>query len=416
MRKLNRIQPLPFLLAALVFCGCVSVRSDAELNVRQFGARGDGRTLDSPAIQKALEACAQAGGGIIRLPRGVYLCKPLFLRGNNIHLTLDRGAVLQGTSTFSDYQTATGPAGLINAARMTNVVLDGAGVIDGAGASWWPAVKEAKRTGTPEPRRRPKMVNFHACKGLTVRGLTLRNSPSFHLVPVDCEDVVIDGVSILAPGDSPNTDAIDPGSCSNVLIVNCILDVGDDNVAIKAGHPVAGREFCCQDIVVSNCVCRHGHGISIGSETSGGVTHFSVLHCTFDGTVSGIRIKTTRSKGGRVENILYKDLSMHNVTRPIDISCYYPKVPASDPSQPVGPLTPFYSDIRIEHLTGDCPASAGLVVGLPESLVRGLTLSNIHLQTQTGLLVRNAADVTMKDVEIEVRSGPPLILENATVN
>ena len=194
----------------------------------------------------------------------------------------------------------------------------------------WPAVKEAKRAGGSEPRRRPKMVNFHHCQGVTVRDVTLRNSPSFHLMPVDCDDVLIDHVTIKAPGDSPNTDAIDPSACRNVRIINCLIDVGDDNVAIKAGHPVPGRDFCCQDITVSNCVCLHGHGISIGSETSGGVSNLIVVHCSFDGTVSGIRIKSARGKGGQVENVWCSDLTMNNVKHPIDISCYYPKTPAND--------------------------------------------------------------------------------------
>jgi polygalacturonase len=400
----------------VVFSGC-AMGSSQMFNVRDYGAQGDGRTLDSPSIQNAIDACAKAGGGTVRFAPGIYLSKPLFLRGNNITLELEAGTVLQGTSEFTDYRTSTGEVvGLLNADGLTNVAISGAGAIDGAGAPWWPAVREAKKTGAAEPHRRPKMVNFHRCQGVTVRGVTLRNSPSFHLVPVDCEDVLIDHVTINAPGDSPNTDAIDPSACRNVRILNCILDVGDDNVAVKAGHAVAGRDFCCQDIVVSNCTCLHGHGVSIGSETSGGVSNFTVVHCTFDGTVSGIRIKTTRAKGGRVENVLYRDLKMKNVKRPIDIACYYPRIPVDDPAQPVTSLTPAYHGIRIENLEGDCPESAGLIVGLPESPIRGLTLSNVHLKTATGLLVKNAEDVELKNVKIDVQKGEPLILENAKVH
>jgi polygalacturonase len=385
-------------------------------NVRDYGAKGDGRTLDSPAIQKTIDACAKAGGGTVRLAPGTYLSKPLFLRGNNSTLELDAGAVLQGTGEFADYQTSNGKVvGLINADKLTNVSISGTGTIDGAGAPWWPAVREAKKTGALEPRRRPKMVNFQHCQGVTVRDVTLQNSPSFHLVPADCDNVLIDHVTIKAPADSPNTDAIDPSACRNVRILNCVLDVGDDNVAVKAGYSVPGRAFCCQDILVSNCACLHGHGISIGSETSGGVSNFAVVHCTFDGTISGIRIKTTRQKGGRVENILYSDLAMNNVKRPIDIACYYPKVPKDDPAQPLTAHTPAYHGIRIENLTGNSPEGAGLIVGLPESPIRGVTLSNVHLKAVTGLLVENAGDVDLKNVRIEVEQGEPLILKNAKV-
>jgi polygalacturonase len=412
-RSLNRV----LALASLALFGSGAMAQTAAFNVRDYGAQGDGRTLDSPAIQKTIDECAKAGGGIVRLASGTYLSKPLVLRGNNTTLELDAGAVLQGTAEFADYRTSSGEVvGLINADGLTHVAISGTGAIDGAGAPWWPAVKAAKKTGTPEPRRRPKMVNFHHCQGVTVRDVTLRNSPSFHLMPVDCDDVLIDHVTINAPADAPNTDAIDPSACRNVRILNCVLDVGDDNVAVKAGHAVAGRAFCCQDITVSNCVCRHGHGISIGSETSGGVSNFTVVHCTFDGTVSGIRIKSTRDKGGRVENVLCRDLTMKNVTRPIDIACYYPKVPKDDPAQPITSRTPAYHGIRIENLTGEGPASAGLIVGLPESPIRGVTLSNVHLKTVTGLLVENAGDVDFKNVKIEVEQGEPVIIKNAKVH
>jgi polygalacturonase len=403
---------LAVILLAL-FGGGVMAQA-ATFDVHDYGARGDGRSLDSPAIQKAIDACAKAGGGMVRLAPGTYLSKPLFLRGNNITLQLDSGAVLQGTEQFDDYRTAGGEVvGLLNADGLTNVTLAGTGAIDGAGAPWWPAVREAKRTGGFEPRRRPRMVNFRRCQGLTVRDVTLRNSPSFHLVPVDCEDVLIDHVTIKAPGDSPNTDAIDPSSCRNVRILNCLIDVGDDNVAVKAGHSIPGRDFCCQDITVSNCVCLHGHGISIGSETSGGVSNFIVIHCSFDGTTSGLRIKSARGKGGRVENVWCSDLTMKNVRRPIDISCYYPKTPKDDAAQPVTSRTPAYHGIHIENLTGDSPEGAGQIVGLPESPVRGVTLSNVHLTAVTGLLIKNAEDVELKNVKCDARQGEPLILENA---
>jgi polygalacturonase len=412
-RALSRV--LAF--ASLVLFGNDVMAQTLTFNVRDYGAQGDGQALDSPAIQNAIDACAKAGGGIVRLASGAYLSKPLFLHGNNITLQLDAAAVLQGTGKFADYQTSSGDgAGLINADGLTNVAISGTGTIDGAGASWWPAAKEAKKTGSPEPRRRPKMVNFHHCHGVTVRDVTLRNSPSFHLVPVDCDDVLIDHVTVISPANSPNTDAIDPSACRNVRILNCVLDVGDDNVAVKAGHAVAGREYCCQDITVSNCACLHGHGISIGSETSGGVSNFTVIHCTFDGTTSGIRIKSERGKGGRVENILYRDLVMKNVRRPIDIACYYPKIPKIDATQPITSRTPAYRDIRVEKLTGDGTESAGFIVGLPESPIRGVTLSKVHLTAVTGLLVKNAENVDLKNVTIEVQQGKPVIIENATVH
>jgi len=405
-----------FAFALLALLASRAAGQTRVFNVRDHGARGDGQTMDSPAIQATIDTCAKAGGGIVRLPLGHYLSKPLYLRGNNTTLQLEADAVLQGSEQFADYRTSSGEiVGLINAERLTNVTLSGTGIIDGSGAPWWPAVKEAKRTGGAEPRRRPKMVNFRLCSGLTVRDVTLQNSPSFHLVPVDCDDVLIDNVTIKAPGDSPNTDAIDPSACRHVRIINCLLDVGDDNVAVKAGHSVRGREFCCEDIMVSNCICLRGHGISIGSETSGGVSNFVVAHCRFDGTTSGLRIKSTRGKGGTVEDVLCRDLTMKNVRYPINIACYYPKIPKDDAAQPMSSLTPAYHGIRMENLTGDSPEGAGLMVGLPESPIRDVTLSNVHLKALTGLLIKNAENVELKNVKVEVQHGEAVILENAKV-
>lgn len=388
----------------------------AVYDVRDFGARGDGHSVDTVAVQKAIDACAAANGGVVRFSAGTYLSKPLSLHGNNLTVQLESNAVLQGTPEFADYDDGAEVVGLITANRMTNFSIVGEGVIDGAGQPWWPDVRKAKRDGTREPRRRPKMINIRHCAAVKVAGVTLRNSPSFHLVPTDCEDVWIDSVTIQAPGDSPNTDAIDPSSCRNVRIVNCLLDVGDDNVALKAGHPAPGRAFACEDILVSNCTCLHGHGISIGSETSAGVSNFTVVNCRFDGTVSGIRIKTTREKGGPVEDIHYRNLTMNNVRRPIDIACYYPKVPANDSARPRTATTPSYHGISIDGLRGNCPEIAGLIVGLPESPVRSLQLSNIQLKSATGLLIENAEDVEVKNVHIEAAQGPPLILKNAKVH
>lgn len=403
-----------FAVATVSSLACASGFA-TTFNVRDNGAVGDGKTFDTAAIQKTVDACANAGGGTILLPSGTYLSAPLNLHGDHVIFQLDAGAVLQGTTNFDAYGSGNKVAGLITANRMNDVTICGQGVIDGAGEPWWPAVREAKKKNLPDPRRRPKMVNFNHCHGVTLRDVTLRNSPMFHLVPTDCDDVLIDHVTITAPGNSPNTDAIDPSSCKNVRIINCTLDVGDDNVAVKAGHRLPDRPFSCEDIIVSNCTCLHGHGVSIGSETFSGVSNFVVVNCTFDGTVSGIRIKSSRSRGGPVEHVRCSNLTMKNVKRPIDIACYYPKVPQDDPAQAVTDTTPAYHDIRIENLTADSPESAGLIVGLPESPVRDITLSNVKIKAATGLLVQNADDVHFKDVKIEAAQGDDIITHNAKI-
>jgi polygalacturonase len=259
------------------------------------------------------------------------------------------------------------------------------------------------------------MVVLSHCQGVRIQGVTLANSPSFHLVPTECEDVLIDGVTVKAPEDSPNTDAIDPSACRTVRIIKCVLDVGDDNVALKSGHAVPGRTAACEDITVTDCTFLHGHGMSVGSETTGGVRRLKVQHCTFQDTVSGLRIKSARGRGGLVEDISYSDITMKDVKFPINICSYYPKTPKEDEGQPLTSQTPIFRRIRISNLTATSPSSAGLIIGLPEQPLTELVLENVHLSAPVGLTIRNAKSVELRQVTIEVQKGEPLMLKSAEV-
>jgi polygalacturonase len=260
------------------------------------------------------------------------------------------------------------------------------------------------------------MIVLSKCNNVLVQEVTLQNSPSFHLVPTDCEGVVINRVKIRAPADSPNTDAIDPSACKNVLIANCVLDVGDDNVALKSGHSVPGRTAACEDITVVSCTFLHGHGMSIGSETVGGVRNLSVSNCTFRGTVSGLRIKSYRGRGGLVENITYSDIKMTDVKIPINITSFYPKIPKEDSAQPITPETPIYRNIHVSNLIATSPQSAGFIVGLPECVVSNLVLENVHISAPAGLTIRNAKEIRLKNAKVEAAKGDPFLTENASVN
>jgi polygalacturonase len=415
MKTILKILPALALSLALASCSSLAGNKHAKkFDVRQFGAAGDGKTLDTAAIQNALDECAQSGGGVVEMRAGIYLSKPVFLR-NKTTLQLDTGAVLQARDEPSDFLDASGATlAFVNGKNLTNIVISGRGTIDGAGARWWAPARAAKMSGQPETVRRPRLVVLANCKNVRVENVTLQNSPSFHLVPSDCEDVVITNVTIQAPADSPNTDAIDP-SCKNLLITHCRLDVGDDNVAIKAGHKVAGREFQDENITITDCTFLRGHGMSIGSETRGGVKNLLVKNCTFDGTTSGIRIKTSRARGGTIESLVYRDLTMTNVEIPINITCYYPKIPATDSAQPVTADTPVYRDIQIINLTASGPKSAGFIVGLPEMCVSNVVFENVKLSAGTGLTIRNAKGIRFKNSSVTVKRGAPFTAENADV-
>jgi polygalacturonase len=232
-------------------------------------------------------------------------------------------------------------------------------------------------------------------------------------------------VTVLAPPRSPNTDAIDPSRCKNVLITKCILDVGDDNIAIKSGRKIPEREFACEDITVTDCIFRNGHGMSIGSEVVGGVRNVTVKNCTFEGTENGLRIKSRRDRGGVVENITYTDITMKNVDPAILLSCQYGGTSSRDAVQgavdkpetipPVTETTPIYRNIRFSNVTATADRMAALIEGLPESAISNVVFENVRITSATGFKIQHAKGIQLKNVEITPKQGPPFILENAEV-
>ena len=388
----------------------------ATCNVRAYGAKGDGVTKDTAAIQAAIDACAKKGGGTVRLTAGTYVSAPIELK-SNITLHLDQGATLLGSPDHADYPPATefrlpDTQPLIGATNAENVTIDGQGTVDGNGQSWW---DEARRNrdhgilGTGHPR--PKLVIFDHCKHVRVEGVTVENSPMWQLVPYYSDDVVIRNVRILAPQHSPNTDAIDPFSSSNVLIEHVYSDVGDDNVAIKSG-PInsPGPDSPSTNITIRDCTFMHGHGVSVGSELSGGAENILAEHIHFEGTDNGIRVKANRDRGHDVGHLVFRDLDMKDVKYAIVISEYYPHIlpPADEAPQPVGRLTPHFHDITIENLTATGSTMAGAIVGLPESPVENVVLDHVKISAQTGLTI-GYANVTGTNVQIEAAQGEPII-------
>lgn len=402
-------------------------------DVHAFGAKGDGATLDTVAIQKAFEACGTAGGGVVKFPPGTYLSQPLTI-GTRTTVEMETGATLLATTNQSDFMKVPGDwlkttnssefIPFISGKKLSDVTFTGGGVIDGNGAAWWGEAEKARRKVSGYTLPRPNLIVIERCKNLRLENITLQNSPKFHLVPTECEDVVISNVTILAPEGAANTDAIDPSACKNVLITKCRIDVGDDNVAIKSGKKVAGREFACEDITVSDCTFLHGHGMSIGSETAGGVHNVTVKNCSFENTENGIRIKSDVKRGGLVENISYSDLTMSNVAPAITFTCYYMNNSAGDAGRGAAPANsapvagekiPVYRNIRVTNVKATSLKSAGLILGLPENCISNVVFENVQISAATGLTIKNARGIQFKNSSITVNGGPTYKAENAEV-
>lgn len=415
-------------------------------NVLDYGAVGDGRALDTPAIQAAIQACHQAGGGTVYAPAGHYLTGSIFLR-SNVTLHLDAGATLVGSERLEDYPIVDDRwegadqkthAPLIAGNDLANIAIVGRGTIDGRGARWWELHREEKLAYP-----RPRLVSFTRCANVLIEDVTLTNSPSWTINPIRCENVTVDKVTIINPADSPNTDGINPDSCRNVRISNCYVSVGDDCITIKSGTENNGRSHLvpCENITITNCTMAHGHGgVVIGSEMSGGVRNVVISNCVFTGTDRGIRIKSRRGRGGTVEDVRVTNIIMADVLCPFTMNLYYAcgvwgdKMVADKQSQVVTDDTPRFRHIYLSNITArGVKHAAAFLYGLPEMPVEDVSLSNIsismspdaqegypemaddmELMQRGGLFIRNVRQMRLDNVQVRGQLGPALMVIDST--
>jgi polygalacturonase len=407
------------------------------LNVREHGAAGDGKTLDSCPIQAAIEACAERGGGTVYLPAGQYVTGSLFLR-DNITLHLDAGATILGSENPDDYPVVHSRwegkhqdthAPLITGKDLHNIAVVGRGTIDGRGAVWWKARNE--RT-LAHPR--PRLISFSDCTNVLIEGISAVNSPSWTINPVHCQNVNIRGITIVNPADSPNTDGINPDSCRLVRISDCYVSVGDDCITIKSGteHEHPDRYAPCRDITITNCTLERGHGgVVIGSEMSGGVKNVVISNCVFIGTDRGIRIKSRRGRGGTIEDIRVSNLIMDGVLCPFTMNLYYHigvrgDLNVSDKNpRSVDDGTPCLRGVHFSHITArEVKHAAGFLYGLAEMPIEDVSFSDISISvseeadsgypemaddipsmSRAGFFIRNARHLLLEHVRVTGQVG-----------
>lgn len=357
-------------------------------DVRHMGAAGDGHTKDTAAIQHAIDTCASGSGGTVRFTAGTYVSGPLDWK-NHIRLQLDAGATLLGSPDREDYPIRNDAkwrrVSLLHADQAIDISLTGQGTVDGNGHVWWDVKAEDRKKGLPEAPR-PMLFDLTRSKNITIEGVTIQNSPQYNIMAVLCDGLTVRNVKILNPGHTaPNTDGIDPISTSHVLIEHDLIDTGDDNVAIKSGLVERGDpNIPSADIVIRDCDFRNGHGLSIGSETAGGVRNVRVERVKFDGTRQGIRIKSARGRGNDIGGFTFRDITMEHVETPIQITAYYTGGMKGDTAHPMTDHTPRFHDISIENVTATGAKRAAVIYGLPESPVKRVLLRNVHISAETG--------------------------------
>ncbi|MBR1560460.1 MAG: glycoside hydrolase family 28 protein [Clostridia bacterium] len=375
------------------------------MDVRRFGAAGDGVHDDTAALQAAI-LCCPAGGRVV-IERGDFRTGPLFLKSHitvevkgdaTLSLLTDRarfpilpgmtpannaaGEVLIGSWEGNPLDSF---AALLNGVGVEDVRLIGEGTLDGRAQAgdWWLHPKE--KVGA----YRGRLLFLRDCKAITVQGLRFRNSPSWNIHPLFSEDLAFIDIDVQAPADSPNTDGFDPESCRGVRVYGARFSVGDDCVAIKSGKLYMGRKYRrpSEDIDIAWCAMLDGHGgVTVGSEMAGGVRDVRVRSCLMRGNDRGLRVKTRRGRGeaGVVDDIRFEDVVMEGVKAPLTVNCLYFCDPdghadwvQSRMKRPVDATTPRVGRVAFERVKAtDCAACAAYILGLPEQPVEEIALKD----------------------------------------
>lgn len=323
-----------------------------EYLVTDFGAKGDGVTKNSEAFKKAIETCNKAGGGKVVVPSGNFFTGPIYLK-SNVNLVVSEGATITFSRDTKDYPIVlTRWEGMdcmnyspqIYAYAEKNIAITGSGTINGNADknNWWPwkgRTSYGWKKGDPnqfiardslhvlmkqkvDPRKRifgdahylrPYMIQPYNCKNILISGVKLIDSPMWFASPVMCENVIFEKVQFISHG--PNTDGCDPDACKNVLIKDCYFDTGDDCIAIKSGRDEDGRgnKKPAENHIIEGCIMKDGHGgIVIGSEIAGGAKNIYAVNCKMDSKNLDrvLRVKTSSSRGGTIENIFLKDIQV----------------------------------------------------------------------------------------------------------
>ncbi len=362
------------------------------MDIREFAHLSMGGQDWTEAFREAIAQLSAQGGGVLTVPPGEYPTGSIRL---DSHITLDiqNGAALrffQREEAFPlialEFEGVATPMyqACVYAQNAEYVKITGDGVIDGCGDYWWRALRE-KRLKHP----RPYLICFADCRHVTLENVNLHNSPCWTVHPLRCQDVVVRGVRILNPADSPNTDGINPDACQDVRILDCTIDVGDDCIAIKSGTEDTPNRQPCERVLIANCHFLHGHGgVVLGSEMSGNIRNVVVSNCVFYETDRGVRLKTRRGRGGIVEGVQLSNLVMEKVMCPFTFNMYYycgkdgktERVRDKAP-YPVDASTPRLRDVSIVDVTARaCGACAGFFYGLPESPIEGVTLKNVLVE------------------------------------
>ena len=450
------------------------------LSILVNGAVTDGKTLNSIAINTTIDQMAAKGGGVVKIPAGLWLTGPIVMK-SNINLYVEKNAVVIFTSDLNQYPLVVSSFEGVDAARcqspitaenLSNIAITGKGVFDGNGFFWRPlkkdkmnesgwknhlqtyggALTEDKKTWYPSEAAvkasldknigkltdgkklsdfegikdflRPNMVRIANSKNILIEDVTFNNSPAWTTHIVTSEQITIKGLIVKNPWYGTNTDALDLESCKNILMEDCVFDTGDDGITIKSGRDEDGRKrgIPTENMIVNNCTVYHAHGgFVIGSEMSGGARNLYVGNCTFIGTDIGLRFKTTRGRGGMVENIYASNIVMKDiVAEAILFDMYYmakdPVVLAGEKREPpvvetlpVTEATPQFQHFYFNNISCNGAAKAIFVRGIPEMHVKDIQMNKVFIQAKEGIDIQEATGIQLNNISVHANNKNPLV-------
>lgn len=450
------------------------------IDISRKGAVGDGKVLNTQVINAAIDEISKRGGGVVLIPKGIWLTGPLELK-SNVNLHVDKAAVVSFTKDKSQYHLFEseweGHRAMCNQSPLygtglENVAITGEGMFDGNGDVWRPVKKEKisesqwdalvtsggiisddKKTWYPSesyikgsktkdasiisPNKsmkdylavkdffRPNLLVLKSCKNVLLDNATFQNSPAWCLHTLMCENLTLRHVQVKNPVYAQNGDGMDIESCSNVLVEGCTLTCGDDGICIKSGRDEFGRKrgMPTQNVIVRNNIVYRAHGgFVIGSEMSGGAHNIFVYDNAFIGTDNGLRFKTVRGRGGIVSNIYVYNIQMKNIVHDAILFDMYYMATASavggarDAAMPVTIATPQFQDFKMSNIICDGAERGLFIRGLPEMSVKRITLKNITLNTKNGIDIIEAADLRLRNIVLNTNDTKSLINIHNAIN
>lgn len=390
------------LLLCIFFLTIASVSASTQFNVLNFGAKADGTTKDTQALQSAIDACTQNGGGTVIIPAGKTIITGTFYLKNHVNLHIESGAKILGSPDIADYTTDTHKNMYKNEPHMDRCLIfardahdfsiDGDGTIDGNGHPKY----FTSQTG------RPMLIRFLNCQSIRIEQVKLINPAAWTSAWIYCNEIVVNGIRIESRVNH-NGDGLDFDGCTNVRVSNCSFNTSDDSICLQS----SSKNKPCKDIVVTNCIFEsRWAGMRIGLLSQGDFESVTVTNCTFK-NIDDSGLKIQMNEGGEMKNMVFSNLVMKNVPRPIFMTFCQQRAGADTPEElfPMKAMHDFIFSNIITDNTGLDKNSAILITGMPGHPIENIILKDIRFLTAGGGNAEDASRQHLNEYTPEVLQG-----------